>query len=229
MHRLLQITRHRNGLSTVRGYSTSAAAFSMVAKGTVLDGSLVKGAEYDANKAKMEEVVFSFKEAMRSSMQGGGDRAKQKHKARGKLLARERIDALVDYGTPFLELSPMAGYDLPYGSIPSGGIVTGDGNYSSNSLAVELFDGASSILCLIGIGRVAGVECMIVANDATVKGGTYFPITAKKHLRAQEIAQQNRLPCIYLVDSGGAFLPMQDEVFPDRDHFGRYTITITLL
>jgi 3-methylcrotonyl-CoA carboxylase beta subunit len=112
------------------------------------------------------------------------------------MLARERVDGLVDPGTPFLELSTLAGYDMYGDWVPSGGIIT-------------------------GIGSVSGVECVIVANDATVKGGTYYPITVKKHLRAQEIALQNRLPCIYLVDSGGAFLPRQDEVFPDRDHFGR--------
>ena len=117
-------------------------------------------------------------------------------RARGKLLPRERIRALLDPGSPFLELSQLAAHGLYDGEVPAAGIIT-------------------------GIGRVAGRECMIVVNDATVKGGTYFPITVKKHLRAQEIAEQNRLPCIYLVDSGGAFLPNQDEVFPDRDHFGR--------
>ena len=122
--------------------------------------------------------------------------ARQRHRARGKLLARERVAALLDPGSPFLELSQLAAYGLYGGEVPAAGIVT-------------------------GIGSVAGRECVIVANDATVKGGTYFPITVKKHLRAQEIARANRLPCIYLVDSGGAFLPMQDEVFPDRDHFGR--------
>ena len=120
-----------------------------------------------------------------------------RHHSRGKFLARERIEKIIDEGTPFLEFSALAGEDL-YGDsqVPSGGIVT-------------------------GIGRVQGVECLFVANDATVKGGTYFPITIKKHLRAQEIARENYLPCLYLVDSGGAFLPMQDQVFPDRDHFGR--------
>src|SRR4029079_8119790 len=116
--------------------------------------------------------------------------------ARGKLLARERIDALIDPGTAFLEFSPLAAWGLYGDEAPAAGIVT-------------------------GIGVVQGTECVIVANDATVKGGTYYPLTVKKHLRAQEIAEQNRLPCIYLVDSGGAFLPLQDEVFPDRDHFGR--------
>ncbi|HEV2087775.1 MAG TPA: carboxyl transferase domain-containing protein [Cryptosporangiaceae bacterium] len=127
---------------------------------------------------------------------GGGDRARARHTARGKLLPRDRVDALVDPGSPFLELSPLAAEGLYGGDAPAAGIIT-------------------------GIGRVAGREVVVVANDATVKGGTYYPMTVKKHLRAQEIAAANRLPCIYLVDSGGAFLPRQDEVFPDRDHFGR--------
>ena len=120
----------------------------------------------------------------------------KRHKERGKLPARERIDALIDPGSPFLELSTLAGFELYDGVRAGGGMIT-------------------------GIGRVSNRECVIVANDATVKGGTYFPITVKKHLRAQEIALENNLPCIYLVDSGGAFLPLQDQVFPDRDHFGR--------
>ena len=127
---------------------------------------------------------------------GGGERARERHVARGKLLPRERVDALLDPGSPFLELSPLAADGMYDGEAPAAGIIT-------------------------GIGRVSGRECVVVANDATVKGGTYYPMTVKKHLRAQEVALQNRLPCIYLVDSGGAFLPMQDEVFPDREHFGR--------
>ena len=127
---------------------------------------------------------------------GGGEEAREKHLARGKLLPRERIRLLLDPGAPFLEFSPLAGFGLYRDDVPAGGIVT-------------------------GIGPVMGRECVIVANDATVKGGTYYPMTVKKHLRAQEIARENRLPCLYLVDSGGAFLPAQDEVFPDRDHFGR--------
>ena len=127
---------------------------------------------------------------------GGGERARQRHVDRGKLLPRERVDTLLDPGSPFLELSPLAAHGLYDGEAPAAGIIT-------------------------GIGRVAGRECVVVANDATVKGGTYYPMTVKKHLRAQEVALHNRLPCVYLVDSGGAFLPMQDEVFPDREHFGR--------
>jgi 3-methylcrotonyl-CoA carboxylase beta subunit len=182
------------------GQSTRFVAKGKVAKrfvtsGNVLDGELIKNADYEANKKSMEACVGNFKQTYEKVLQGGGEKAKLKHKERGKLLARERIDTLVDHGTPFLELSTLAGHQM-YGDVPSGGIVT-------------------------GIGRISGVDCMIVANDATVKGGTYYPITVKKHLRAQEIAQQHRLPCVYLVDSGGAFLPLQDEVFPDRDHFGR--------
>ena len=127
---------------------------------------------------------------------GGGPKSVERHRGRGKLTARERVEGLCDPGTPFLELSPLAAHGMYDDAAPGAGIVT-------------------------GVGTVAGRECIIVANDATVKGGTYFPVTVKKHLRAQEIALQNRLPCIYLVDSGGAFLPLQDEVFPDRDHFGR--------
>ena len=127
---------------------------------------------------------------------GGPARARERHAARGKLLPRDRVDALLDPGAPFLELSPLAADGLYDGDAPAAGIIT-------------------------GVGRVSGRECVIVANDATVKGGTYYPMTVKKHLRAQEVALHNHLPCIYLVDSGGAFLPRQDEVFPDREHFGR--------
>ncbi|MCB1293052.1 MAG: methylcrotonoyl-CoA carboxylase, partial [Mycobacterium sp.] len=127
---------------------------------------------------------------------GGSARSRERHTKRGKLLVRDRIDLLTDENTPFLELSSLAAYDMYDNASPAAGMVT-------------------------GIGRVQGTECMIVANDATVKGGTYFPITVKKHLRAQEIARENRLPCLYLVDSGGAFLPLQADVFPDKEHFGR--------
>ncbi|CAB1368762.1 carboxyl transferase domain-containing protein [Denitratisoma oestradiolicum] len=152
--------------------------------------------DFKANAAVMAALVADLREKTALVAQGGPEAARHKHLARGKLLARDRIDALIDPGAPFLELSPLAGWGMYGNEVACGGLVT-------------------------GIGRVNGVECVIVANDATVKGGTYFPITVKKHLRAQEIAQQNRLPCIYLVDSGGAYLPAQDDVFPDRDHFGR--------
>jgi len=152
--------------------------------------------EFRANAAAMRALVDDLREKTAEVSLGGPAEHRKKHVARGKLLPRDRINALLDAGTPFLELSPMAGWGMYNNEVASGGVVT-------------------------GIGRVQGVECMIVANDATVKGGSYFPITVKKHLRAQEIAAQNRLPCVYLVDSGGANLPTQDEVFPDRDHFGR--------
>jgi len=152
--------------------------------------------EFRANAAAMQKVVDDLRAQTEKVCLGGSEDARQKHLARGKLLARDRVANLLDPGTGLLEVAPLAGYGMYGGDVPSAGVVA-------------------------GIGRVNGVECMIVANDATVKGGTYYPMTVKKHLRAQEIAQQNRLPCIYLVDSGGAFLPMQDEVFPDRDHFGR--------
>ena len=148
------------------------------------------------NRARMQEMARELKERLALARAGGGQRTVELHRRRGKLLARERIDALVDANTPFLELSPLAAWDMYDGEVPSAGIVT-------------------------GIGVVHGREVVIVANDATVKGGTYYPITVKKHLRSQEIALENHLPCIYLVDSGGAFLPLQAEVFPDRDHFGR--------
>src|SRR5437773_1634900 len=144
----------------------------------------------------MEQLVAELRERSARVAAGGGEKALERHRSRGKLTARERIERLVDPDTAFLELSALAAWDMYEGQAPAAGIVT-------------------------GIGVVEGRECVVVANDATVKGGTYFPITVKKHLRAQEIARQNRLPCLYLVDSGGAFLPLQDEVFPDRDHFGR--------
>jgi acetyl-CoA carboxylase carboxyltransferase component len=145
---------------------------------------------------RMEQLVAELRERTSQIARGGGEKATERHRSRGKLPARERIDRLCDPDTAFLELSALAAWELYDGQAPGAGIVT-------------------------GIGVVEGRECVIVANDATVKGGTYFPLTVKKHLRAQEIAEQNHLPCIYLVDSGGAFLPLQDEVFPDRDHFGR--------
>src|SRR5213595_1096437 len=144
----------------------------------------------------MEELVAELRERTVQVARGGGEKALEKHRSRGKLTARERIDRLLDPDTAFLELSALAAWEMYDGQAPAAGIVT-------------------------GIGVIEGRECVLVANDATVKGGTYFPLTVKKHLRAQEVAEQNGLPCIYLVDSGGAFLPLQDEVFPDRDHFGR--------
>jgi 3-methylcrotonyl-CoA carboxylase beta subunit len=153
-------------------------------------------AEFAANSAALRSLVEDLRKRTEVVKAGGGLEATQKHKARGKLTARERINALVDSGSAFLEFSTLAAADMYDGAAPGAGIVT-------------------------GIGVIEGQDCIIVANDATVKGGTYFPMTVKKHLRAQEVALENSLPCIYLVDSGGAFLPMQAEVFPDRDHFGR--------
>ncbi|OAA48592.1 methylcrotonoyl-CoA carboxylase beta chain [Metarhizium rileyi] len=153
--------------------------------------------EYKENERQMAQVTARMAELTRKIQRGGTDKAREKHMARKKMLPRDRITALIDPGTTFLELSPMAGYELyPEAEVPAGGILT-------------------------GVGVVEGVTCVIVANDSTVKGGTYYPITVKKHLRAQAVAQENKLPCIYLVDSGGANLPHQSDVFPDRDHFGR--------
>ena len=152
--------------------------------------------EFQENTLYFQQLIDELNERIRQVQQGGGEDAIARHRRRNKLLARERIQLLCDPDTPFLELSPLAAWDMYDNEAPSAGIVT-------------------------GIGLVEGQECIIVANDATVKGGTYYPMTVKKHLRAQEIAEQNHLPCIYLVDSGGAFLPLQAEVFPDRDHFGR--------
>ena len=152
--------------------------------------------EFQENTRANRALVTDLREQLDRVSLGGGERARERHVGRGKLLPRERVDRLLDPGAPFLELSPMAAHGLYDDDAPGAGIIT-------------------------GIGVVSGRECVIVANDATVKGGTYYPMTVKKHLRAQEVALQNRLPCIYLVDSGGAFLPRQDEVFPDREHFGR--------
>jgi len=163
---------------------------------TVLTSQAASSEEFDERRARMEQLVAELRERTEQVTRGGGEKALEKHRSRGKLTARERIDRLLDPDTAFLELSALAAWDVYENQAPAAGIVT-------------------------GIGTIEGRECVLVANDATVKGGTYFPLTVKKHLRAQEIAQQNRLPCIYLVDSGGAFLPLQAEVFPDRDHFGR--------
>ena len=160
-----------------------------------------RSADFQANALAMQALVTDLNQQLAQAALGGGDAARAKHTARGKLLPRDRVQMLLDPGTPFLELSPLAALGL---------YPDRDGSDSAPSAGV-----------IAGIGRVSGVDCMIVCNDATVKGGTYYPMTVKKHLRAQEVAQQNCLPCIYLVDSGGANLPNQDEVFPDRDHFGR--------
>jgi 3-methylcrotonyl-CoA carboxylase beta subunit len=154
------------------------------------------GEEFKQNRSFHLGLQETLRQRIAEVKLGGGEKACEKHRKRGKFLPRERIEKIIDEGSPFLELSALAGHEVYDEHVPSAGVVT-------------------------GIGRVHGVECMFVANDATVKGGTYFPLTVKKHLRAQEIALKNRLPCIYLVDSGGAFLPKQDEVFPDKEHFGR--------
>src|SRR5215470_13905787 len=152
--------------------------------------------DFRTNAAALEALVEDLKAKISKLALGGGEAARDKHLSRGKLLPRDRIAQLVDPGTPFLEFSQLAAYGMYNDDAPGAGIIT-------------------------GIGRIAGQECVIVCNDPTVKGGTYYPVTVKKHVRAQEIAQENRLPCVYLVDSGGANLPNQDDVFPDRDHFGR--------
>lgn len=149
-----------------------------------------------SHREKHVELVEQLRAKLATAALGGSERARERHVSRGKLLPRDRVDGLLDPGSPFLEVAALAADGMYDDECPGAGMIA-------------------------GIGRVSGRECMIVANDATVKGGTYYPVTVKKHLRAQEIAGQNRLPCIYLVDSGGAFLPRQDEVFPDREHFGR--------
>jgi len=164
---------------------------------TTLETKLnARSADFQANAAAMRALVDDLHVQLAKSAAGGGEVARARHTARGKLLPRDRVQMLLDPGTPFLEVAPLAALGMYHGDAPCAGLI-------------------------VGIGRVSGVDCMIVCNDATVKGGTYYPLTVKKHLRAQEIAQQNNLTCIYLVDSGGANLPNQDEVFPDRDHFGR--------
>jgi len=168
-----------------------------ISESPVLRSQLTPSDEvFRRNRADHLALVELLREKLERTARGGSAESRQRHVERGKLLPRDRVDRLVDPGSPFLELSPLAADGMYGDEAPAAGIIT-------------------------GIGRVVGRECLIVVNDATVKGGTYYPITVKKHLRAQEIALANRLPCIYLVDSGGAFLPLQDEVFPDRDHFGR--------
>src|SRR6188474_1487413 len=164
---------------------------------SVIESTVDRGStEFAANAQVNRGLAEKLRALVTRVEQGGSAAARAQHEKRGKMFVRDRVDRLLDPGSPFLEIGQLAGHELYDDWLPAGGVVA-------------------------GIGRVGGIECVIVANDATVKGGTYYPITVKKHLRAQEIALDNRLPCIYLVDSGGAFLPRQDEVFPDRDHFGR--------
>src|SRR5580692_2792383 len=152
--------------------------------------------DFARNAEAMRTLVADLRERLNQVAGGGGETSRIRHTARGKMLARERVDLLIDPGTAFLELSPLAACDLYGGDVHSASIVT-------------------------GVGRISGRECVVVANDATIKGGTYYPMTVKKHLRAQDVARQNNLPCVYMVDSGGAFLPQQDDIFPDERHFGR--------
>ncbi|MBV6417768.1 MAG: Methylmalonyl-CoA carboxyltransferase 12S subunit [Steroidobacteraceae bacterium] len=165
----------------------------MARLGTAIDPA---GETFRANRAHMERLVADLRRELARAARGGSDAARARHTARGKLLPRERVATLLDPGSPFLEIAPLAAHGLYEGEAPAAGLIA-------------------------GIGRIHGREALVIANDATVKGGTYFPLTVKKHLRAQQIALENALPCVYLVDSGGAYLPLQDEVFPDREHFGR--------
>src|SRR4249919_119613 len=155
-----------------------------------------KSSEFAVNADVMRKLVAELRDKLKEVSGGGGEVSRKRHTSRGKMLARDRVDLLIDPGTAFLELSPLAANGLYGGDVHSASVIT-------------------------GIGRISGRECVVVANDATIKGGTYYPMTVKKHLRAQDIARQNNLPCVYMVDSGGAFLPMQDEIFPDERHFGR--------
>lgn len=164
---------------------------------TILESKInTNSQDFQSNKSAMETLVFDLQSQVKNIQRGGGEKAQQKHLARGKMLPRERVARLLDPGSPFLELSQLAAHEVYGEDVPAAGVIA-------------------------GIGRIQGIECMIVANDATVKGGSYYPLSVKKHLRAQTIAEQNFLPCVYLVDSGGANLPRQDDVFPDREHFGR--------
>ena len=169
--------------------------------GTEIDRS---SADFRANAERMRALVEELRAKRQQAALGGSERARDRHQARGKLLPRDRVLNLIDQGSPFLELSPLAANGMYGEDIHGGGMIT-------------------------GIGRVEGRECVIVCNDSTIKGGTYYPMTVKKHLRAQEIARENRLPCVYLVDSGGANLPHQTEVFPDREHFGRIFFNLSLI
>src|SRR5215212_602564 len=162
----------------------------------VLTSQAQRDETFERRRERMEQLTGELRERTEQIARGGGSKALERHRSRGKLPARDRIDLLLDPDSSFLELNALAAWDIYDGDAPSAGIVT-------------------------GVGVIEGQECVVVANDATVKGGSYYPLTVKKHLRAQEVAEQNRVPCVYLVDSGGAFLPLQAEVFPDRDHFGR--------
>ncbi|RPB05251.1 carboxyl transferase [Choiromyces venosus 120613-1] len=194
---LRTIPKHHSTLTLTRPIATHSHPHFEAAVSTIRSEVDTSSAEFKENALRMGEITASLRSLHERIKLGGPEKAREKHLARKKMLPRDRITALLDPGSAFLELSPLAGYQLyPGEDVPAGGIIT-------------------------GIGRVSGVECMVVANDSTVKGGTYYPITVKKHIRAQAIAQENRLPCIYLVDSGGANLPHQADVFPDRDHFGR--------
>src|SRR5918997_5551731 len=155
-----------------------------------------RGAAFRENVEAFEALLEDLRGRSAEARRGGGEKARLRHEGRGKLPVRDRVEMLLDPGTAFLELSPLAAHGMYDGRVAAAGLIT-------------------------GVGRVCGREVVVVANDATVKGGTYYPMTVKKHLRAQEVAEQNHLSCVYLVDSGGAFLPLQDEVFPDREHFGR--------
>ncbi|XP_050525882.1 methylcrotonoyl-CoA carboxylase beta chain, mitochondrial [Daktulosphaira vitifoliae] len=171
--------------------------FSNIPTGPVLKSNIdVNSIEYQENKTAMEVLVENLKKTVNTAVYGGDIKDKLRHTSKGKVLVRDRINYLLDSGSPFLELSQLAGYNLYEENLPCGGLIT-------------------------GIGRISNKECMIIANDATIKGGTYFPITVKKHIRAQEIASENNLPCVYLVDSGGGYLKKQSEIFPDKEHFGR--------
>jgi len=192
-----RMTTSKTPITSVKNSKKCDALFSVETIQTQLD---VTSNEFKANKLAFEEILSQFHARTKKVESGGGDEALKKHRTRNKLPARERIQKLIDPGSKFLEFSQLAAWDMYENEAPGAGIIT-------------------------GIGVVHGREVIIVANDATVKGGTYFPITVKKHLRAQEVAQENNLPCVYLVDSGGAFLPLQSEVFPDRDHFGAIFLT----
>src|SRR6185503_4750688 len=201
----IRLSLHRGRRRAVLGHGPLRPARALVAGAFLIKSQLkTRSAEFRANAERMQALVADLREKIATVTQGGDAAARDKHTARGKMLPRERVNRLLDPGSPFLEIGQLAAWGMYSGDVHS-----------------------ASIIC--GIGRVSGRECVIVANDATIKGGTYYPMTVKKHLRAQEIAGQNRLPCIYLVDSGGGFLPEQDNVFPDREHFGRIFYNIANL